>query len=170
MSKFFLGISLPETLETECEQWRRRFRAPKTIAHLTVIPPFTWASGLAALTGFLAKTLEQTVPISIEGEGLGSFGTRVIFVKVDSNPELLDLHKTLIQCLESRGIATEARPYHPHITLATRLNPQKFHRYWGELEGFAPQYSFICNALTLFQFQESRGWEKVANIPLGMSK
>lgn len=167
ISKFFLGITLPTDLEAQWEKWRRKFRASRTVVHLTLIPPFTWEDDLESLLQLLQNTLKVTKPFVISGEGIGSFGTRVIFIKVASNQELSALHKALAQTLGTRGVPPETRPYHPHITLASRLEPRRFHRYLEDLEGFYPSYSFTCNEIALFQFEEAIGWHRIGDIPLG---
>lgn len=167
ISKFFLGITLPPDLEAQWEKWRRKFQAPRTVVHLTLIPPFTWEDDLGNLLQLLQNTLRGTKPFVISGEGIGSFGTRVIFIKVDSNPDLSALHTAVAQTLATRGVPPETRPYHPHITLATRLEPRRFHRYLEDLEGFSPSYSFTCNKIAVFQFEETNGWHRIGDIPLG---
>lgn len=166
VSSYFFGITLPETLEAECEKWRRKFKAPKTVAHLTVIPPFLWEAGLQDLIELGETALSSTKPFPVKGEGLGAFGTRVIFVNVIPSPELVTMEGALARALELKGIRPEPRPYHPHITLATRLDPERFHHYREELEEFTPHYSFTCSEVSVFQFSDSRSWQKVAKIAL----
>lgn len=167
MPEFFLGIRLPRELEETVERYRRAFKAPRTVAHLTVIAPFTWEKNAEELEELLGETLKGVAPLEIRGSGLGSFGSRVLFVNVELTPELQELQRTLTYSLQEQGIAVDKRPYRPHITLAPRLRPQQFAEYREQLADFEPRYSFRCEKLSLFQFRPAWRWEERIQIPLG---
>jgi 2'-5' RNA ligase len=167
MVRFFLGIRLPKELEQECETLRRSFRAPKTVPHLTVCAPFLWERKPERLITVLEGCLRFTKPLEIHGTGIGSFGQRVLFINVHPSAELLDLAKQLTCTLRQAGVSVDTRPYHPHITLATRLSPAQYERYRGELGDFAPEYSFICSAVSLFRFTPEGRWHDWTRIQLG---
>ena len=158
MYDFFIGILLPKKLEETCEHYRRAFRAPRTPAHITVIAPFAWEQSTEELHELLRRAVEPISPFQVRGTGLGSFGTRVLFVNVTLSDELRELHRALADSLRQAGVQVERRPYHPHITLATRLSPPQFARYKKELEGFSPSYAFPCEAISLFEFTAERRW------------
>lgn len=165
--KYFLGIRLPKDLEAACEEYRRAFRAPRTAAHITVIPPFVWERDVQELFIGVEKVLREVGPLNISGSGIGSFGTRVLFINVNLTPELNAMQKALAQELRQMGVPVDKRSYRPHITLATRLNPRQFSTYQDKLEGFDPDYSFLCSNLCLFHFTQEGRWEEYAKIPLG---
>ena len=75
-------------------------------------------------------------PFLIRGEGLGNFGRRVLFVNVELSPELRSFQQDLAEILAEHGIPREKRPYHPHITLATRLRSNDFNKYQRQPEGY----------------------------------
>lgn len=166
MQEFFIGIRLPEKLEETCEAYRRAFKAPRTVAHITVIAPFSWERSANELHELLKEAVKPIAPFHIRGTGLGSFGTRVLFVKVTPSDELLGLHTALSTNLREAGVKVDRRPYHPHITLATRLSPGQFARCQKELEGFTPTYAFPCEAISLFEFTPDRRWGEQARIAL----
>ena len=166
MVRFFLGIRLPKELEQECETLRRSFRAPKTVPHLTVCAPFLWERKPERLITVLEGCLRFTKPLEIHGTGIGSFGQRVLFINVHPSAELLDLVKQLTCTLRQAGVSVDTRPYHPHITLATRLSPGQYARCQKELEGFSPHYSFLCEAVSLFEFTAERRWQERVKISL----
>jgi 2'-5' RNA ligase len=58
MYDFFIGIRLPKELEEVCENYRRTFKAPRTVAHITVIPPFAWEEGAETLQELLKEALQ----------------------------------------------------------------------------------------------------------------
>ncbi|NMB24897.1 MAG: 2'-5' RNA ligase family protein [Firmicutes bacterium] len=170
---FFIGITLPESFRVEVEMWRRRFAAPKTAPHITVIPPFEWS----AADGDLEKTVEESLAglgsFPIIAQEIGHFGTSVIFVAVSPSPEIMTLHKQLVTglSLEYKGSSrSRPRPYHPHITLATRLTPGAFHTYMEKLHGYAPQASFTCSQVTIFKLVTQgriRRWQVWREVPVG---
>lgn len=171
MTSFFIGIRLPPQLEEEVESLRRRFRAPKTPPHITLIPPFQWEGDYRRLFDDLCDVAGKMPPFTIKAAGLGHFGTGVIFIDVKSSKELTECYDSLHQRLEQEEGASlpPLRPYHPHITLATRLGREQFNTYWQELGGYDPQTEFTCQSLSLFQlFQRGRvrHWEVVREFKL----
>lgn len=167
MAEFFLGIRLSADLEIEIENWRRLLGAPRTVAHITVIPPFTWEGSTRDLITLLEKSAASFEAFGINGQGIGSFGSRVLFVNVTLTNELDRLHSKLIQTLGEKGIIFESRKYNPHITLASRLDQARFGEYKEKLENYTPSYDFLCQAITLFEFTRSQGWQPLTRIPLG---
>jgi 2'-5' RNA ligase len=169
VTEFFVGILPPDESACEVEQWRRKFRAPRTPAHLTLLAPFGWDQGQEQLLDALGEVCAGHRKFAIDCRGLGSFGKGVIFIDVVPAPELLALQAGLARCLEQLGVELEKRPYHPHITLATRLSPREFALYNKELIGYNPQYSFACGDITLFELiinGKMQRWQVSAAVPL----
>lgn len=101
--------------------------------------PALWQEQSAEELHQLLQSAVAHIPaFHIRGSGLGSFGTRVLFVNVDLSDSLQELHKALAESLGQAGVSVDRRPYHPHITLATRLTPGQFARCQREVEGFSP--------------------------------
>lgn len=170
MPKYFLGITLPDVIDTEVESWRRRFRAPKTPAHLTLIPPFVWEDSKSKLINAVLRSINDRPPFLIKAEELGSFGKAVIFIDIHPSNELVSINREIVSNLHELGIQLEKRQYHPHITLATRLRPQQFLEYQRELADYSPTFSFECNRITIFALDESgklNRWTKWTGLDLG---
>jgi len=169
MDQFFAGIVPPSEIAGEVERWRRKFRAPRTPAHLTLLAPFAWDQDHKQLLDALRQACAQFRSFTIDCRGLGHFGKAVIFVDVVPNPELMALQAGLARCLEKLGIEPEKRPYHPHITLATRLGRREFDLYQQELIEYNPQYSFACEEVALFKLYidgKTQRWRISDTIPL----
>lgn len=167
MGEFFLGIRLPKGLEETCERYRRAFKAPKTVAHITVIAPFTWQEAPEDLVELIRIGLRSGGPFTVQGQGLGSFDSRVLFINVTLSRELQTMQKVLADSLAQQGVSLDRRPYRPHITLATRLTTNEFTLYQEQLAGFSPKYSFSCREITIFQLNRDRRWAEWARLPLG---
>src|SRR5690554_2217654 len=118
MQNYFLGIRLPGNLEREIEAWRRRFRAPQTVPHITLVPPFQWSATQIDLLHVVTQSSASSLDFAIRGSGIGSFGRAVLFVNVELSHELKSLQETLANALAQYGVARDQRSYHPHITLA----------------------------------------------------
>lgn len=103
----------------------------------------------------------------VAGAGIGSFGTRVLFINVNLSLELKNMQASLAHQLRKKGVSVDKRLYHPHITLATRLRPGQFQRYQAELANFSPDYSFLCSELSVFQLSEEGRWLECGKITLG---
>ncbi|MGI6640827.1 MAG: 2'-5' RNA ligase family protein [Limnochordia bacterium] len=164
MESFFIGIALPPTLEKEIEAWRRRFRAPRTAPHITLIPPFQWTNGYHKLYAIVQGVTAKCGEFPIRGEGIGNFGKAVLFVNVEPTPELVAYQRELAQALAQFGVPVESRPYHPHITLATRLLPPRFAAFRQELADYSPSYEFFFRGPCIFQLvEEGKGkrWQMI---------
>ncbi len=86
-------------------------------------------------------------------EGLGLFDhAGILFAGVKVSPELLLLQKRVTQATEPCGFAAEARPYHPHITLARNKGQQPWLR---ELRSRIPQQQdltgFVAEEFLLYE-------------------
>lgn len=166
MAKYFLALRLPSPLEKQCEFWRRKFHAPRTIAHITFIPPFEWELTTENLLKLLGRHTKEMKPFLVSGQGLGSFGKRVLFVNVTLGMDFETMQHKMAEGLDRAGISSERRPYRPHITLATRLTPAIFDQFRAQAAEFVPSYAFQCNNISLFKFSQSGQWEEIAKLPL----
>ncbi len=81
MAKYFVGIRLPRQFEEDCEFWRRKFGAPRTIAHITLIPPFVWESTEGGdLLKLLGHETNSIRPFLVSGRGGLVLLTSVFFL------------------------------------------------------------------------------------------
>lgn len=103
----------------------------KSPAHITLVPPF-WLP--AEQEKELIRTLEEfqadLPPLSLHLEGMGRFGKRVLFIGVKENPMLARLRQSLLEWMHRQwpdAVKKDDRPFHPHVTLASRdLPPSHF--------------------------------------------
>lgn len=99
----------------------------KSPAHITLVPPFWFP---AEQEGELIRSLEgfqaELPPLSLNLEGIGRFGKRVLFIAVKENPLLARLRQSLLEWMHQQWpdvVKTDERPFHPHVTLASRDLP-----------------------------------------------
>lgn len=169
MAEFFLGITLPDDINKEVEAWRRRFKAPKTPPHITLIPPFRWDLDERKLRKVLQETAIRHQVFELSCRGIGHFGRSVIFIDIEENQALFGLQRDLSGVLEHFGIKPERRRYHPHLTLATCLRGDKYDLYLEQLMGYNPKYSFDCRSVAVFTLVTANNlkqWQQVYALPL----
>lgn len=123
MPRLFIAIDLPLEVKrslvllqpTPCPDVK--LTTPEQM-HLTV--HFLGETELEPVKQALQST--SVSPITLYLDQLGSFeGTKrdtILWIGVRLTDELRELHRSLAIALASTGYRAEARPYHPHITLA----------------------------------------------------
>lgn len=125
MPRLFLGLALPEPVR-EClltwtadipgARWQRRDQLHLTLCFLGEVAPEWVPAVFRALDGLDAPVFD------LEPAGVSCFGDperpRTLGVGTGPEDSLQALHEAVCQRLEHFGFRTEARRFHPHITLA----------------------------------------------------
>ena len=124
--RLFIGIPLAAAVVGELAAVSARLKSTEDGLRWTA--PESWHITLKFLgnTGeeqyaWLVERLRQvhSSPVPVRLEELGFFERAgVFFANVGLTPELLSLEKRVAAATGLCGFAHEARPYHPHITLA----------------------------------------------------
>lgn len=168
--QYFLALLCPlhtDKRVSRYKQWmKEQFSctvAMKSPAHITIIPPFWWPEEkepelMALLDGF---SFEETAVTTLL-DGFSHFDKRTLFIGVKP-PALLDrFHR---QALAYFGTALGAviqkdkRPFHPHVTIATRdMQPAQFDKAWEKLKHEKFSDSFSVTALSLLKLSPGK-WE-----------
>lgn len=130
--------------------------ALKSPAHLTLIPPFRLEENREeALIQALQTFTGAKEELSIVLNGFGHFSKRVVFIKVEENPALYELKKqTELHLIPSFGDAIKpgTRPFHPHVTLATRDLPlHAFDAAWTHFSTLPFRETFRAGTLSLLR-------------------
>lgn len=135
-SSYFIGIPLPEkyqqdfeNLQTDISQISPLFKTthPKT-PHITVCyldkQP---QSALSKIAEDVKKHLRILKRAKLKVGGFGHFGEdkpRILFVDVQSPPQLQEFEKALSKSLSIYSAPDNNLPFHPHVTLAWVGNPE----------------------------------------------
>ncbi|RYY82469.1 MAG: 2'-5' RNA ligase family protein, partial [Chitinophagaceae bacterium] len=135
MHQNYVAIVLPEALNQLVlphKEWMRDrygclvgLRSP---AHITLLPPFWMDPALEdsfrlEVEAFAAT--QKTFPIRTRG--FSAFPLRTLFIDVVVDDALLQLKSACDQWftpLKQYGVKIDSRPFHPHITIATRDLPK----------------------------------------------
>lgn len=166
MPRLFVAIDLPTSIIAALAAIQPamvpglRLVAPSRM-HLTL--HFLGNVDIERMSTALRQVDAPAVPLWIQGVGRFPGRTTTLWAGVQQTAELAELHERLASALSRAGFRPEARPYHPHITLARgeshvpgSLMQQflerhadlalpgfvapSFHLYSSDLSGEAPLY------------------------------
>jgi 2'-5' RNA ligase len=169
---YFIAIVLPDDLNERIIKLKNimleRFGckvALRSPAHITIIPPFWMDTSLEELLkkDIFSICLEQKqFPISVNN--FSAFKPRTIFIDVLMNESLKSVKTKAENYLSATGkykIKKEDRPFHPHITIATRdLQKKCFHEAWPLFEEKQFMAEWIADGLSILKHNNKK-WDVV---------
>ncbi len=133
----FLAIPLPQQLQKAISAIQRHLQAQITGArwvrpenlHLTLhFFGETEQETLEKIRVSMLSVRQHQRPFLVEVKGLGVFPNRhrpcIIWLDLEPKDQLRQLHRDCSGLLHQAGVATESRPYSPHLTIG-RLRQQK---------------------------------------------
>jgi len=141
----------------------------KSPAHITLVPPF-WMDESKEVN--LIKDIEilssQHTPFEVTTKQFNCFKPRTIFIQPELTPTLQQLKKQTDLFFETRpqyGAKIDKRPFHPHITIATRdLHKGAFAEAWPQLEHQTFGAVFEANGISLLR-HNGQVWEVAHTAP-----
>ena len=142
MQLYFIAIVLPPNLNEEILSYKKlvleRFSCKvglKSPAHITIVPPF-WLEedNEKQLLTDVELLSHNIAPFFIATNNFSAFKPRTIFIDVQKNESLNQVKKISDGFFKQKPgykIKIEHRPFHPHITIATRdLHKKTFYEAW----------------------------------------
>ena len=172
---YFIAVVLPQHLDEKIrayKTWMHEMYGSKvglkSPAHITIAAPF-WMEAYkeARLAGDI-KSLAQTVSeFSLATADFSVFEPKTIFIALAPSEPLHQLKKTSDHFFlpTNYKIKPEARPFHPHITIATRdLHKKDFAEAWCHFKNKLFRETFIASGLSLLK-HNGRIWEVVFTAP-----
>lgn len=166
---YFVALLPPQEVKEEVLKmkldFRERFKAKHALklpAHITLVPPL-WLENNdeQEFVNRLKKCAEKTLPFPVFLKNFGHFGQRVIFINVEDNAPLQNLHKNLREALNKFLPGETPANFHPHITLATRDLPKnEFAKAWEDFKNRSYLVEFEVEDLTLFR-HNGKTWDEV---------
>jgi 2'-5' RNA ligase len=169
---YFIALVAPEEINRQVLEWKNFMKehygcvvALRSPAHITIIPPFWLDESLEKiLEEALTEFSEQKDPFHIQLKNFSAFKPRVIYVSVEPNEALQKLQPDLQQSLIDKGafsIKAEDRPFHPHVSIATRdLYKKAFHEAWNIFQGKKYKADWQVNGIGLLRHNE-KNWEVI---------
>ncbi len=164
---YFIAILLPEKINEKVLEHKRFMEqkfgcrvALNSPAHITIIPPF-WMEleKEEQLQSDVAEISNQIDCFSISTKSFSAFKPKTIFIAVDENTCLQWVKGAADQYFSSKDykIKRESRPFHPHITVATRdLHKKSFAEAWQSFENKNFDESFDAMGLSVLKHDGNR--------------
>jgi 2'-5' RNA ligase len=168
--KYFIAIIPESSLSSEIYLFRKKYldglnmnNEHKKFPHITLQHPFSREEGIEnEIRSYLNTLAENFHPFEIRLSGVSHFDHRVIFIGVEENPVLMQLHQELKEMLmkelkfNSEEVSVE---YHPHITLEKKITKADFNLFWKKIQDEKFEGSFQCSSFFLMK-HNGRVWEE----------
>lgn len=171
---YYLNIPVPTDLSERVSAFERKWQGTtKSDPHITLVIPRLLIAGRseAELVSRLETTLVTVPEFQIRMTGSDYFGKkRVVHIRVEHSPEFAGCHEAAMQAvadLLEPATGGHASLSHPHITLATKLSPEKGEKAWQE--ALAQEWSgeFRCDRVQLLRMAPTDvRWVIAATLPL----
>ena len=176
MNMYFIALVLPEELDQRILQYKKYMHeiygctvGLKSPAHITIIPPF-WMQEEheTELKMDLDALSSETESFQLQTNNFSSFRPRTIFIELVPNEKLQVLKGKsgfFFNGNKSYRIRTDSRPFHPHITIATRdLYKKDFHEAWPYFEEKKFVKEWKANGLSLLK-HNTKNWDVIYTSP-----
>jgi 2'-5' RNA ligase len=169
---YFVALVAPEEIDRQVLKWKNFFKedygctvALKSPAHITLIPPF-WMR--EELENDLIKSIDEFSlgknKFEIALKGFAAFKPRVIYVDVLKNEILNELHESCADFIYKQNkfpVKKEERPFHPHVTLATRdLYKKAFYEAWEIFAVRKYEAKWLVNGISLLRHNK-KNWDVI---------
>lgn len=137
----------------------------KSPAHITIIPPLWMEEGRAErMVAGLDSVCSGWASFVIETTDFSAFKPRTVFIAVKGNERLNALKREVDDLCRKNvewGVKPENRPFHPHITIATRdLRKSSFAESWAYFERKEFRESWLVEGVSVLK-HDGRNWEVV---------
>jgi 2'-5' RNA ligase len=169
---YYIAIVAPEEVNKEVLKWKNYFKdhfectvALKSPAHITLIPPF-WMKG--DLENDLVNSIKEFSltknKFEITLKDFAAFKPKVIFVDVAKSEVLNSFYQSFANYIFSENkfpIKKDDRPFHPHVTLATRdLHKKAFQEAWEVFSKKKYEAIWSANGISLLRHNK-KNWDVI---------
>ena len=172
MNMYFIAIVAPGEIDQQVLKWKNYFKehfecavALKSPAHITIIPPFWMKEELendliASINEFSADKNKFEITL----KDFDSFKPKVIFIDIVKSEQLNNLHKSFNEFIFHQNefpVKKDDRPFHPHVTLATRdLYKKGFLEAWEIFSKKKYEALWIVNGISLLRHNK-KNWDVI---------
>jgi 2'-5' RNA ligase len=169
---YFIALVAPKEINAEVLKWKNFMKeqfdcsvALRSPAHITLVPPFWMDDSLEDnLQKVISEFSQNLSSFEIIIKNFAAFKPRVIFVDIIPNPFLQTLHYQLQQFLMKTPIfpmEKEERPFHPHVTIATRdLRKKSFHEAWEIFKTKEYEAPWLISSISLLRHNQ-KNWDVI---------
>lgn len=172
MNMYYFAILSPDDINTQALKWKQYFKdkfdcsaALRSPAHITLIPPF-WMMPESEpdLINAISEFSQTAVSFEIQLKDFSAFKPKVIFVDIPENEYLRQLHDSFNEFIiakEKFPVKKDGRPFHPHITLATRdLFKKAFFEAWEKFDAMKFEATCRVTGISLLKHNK-KNWEVI---------
>jgi 2'-5' RNA ligase len=164
-----VAIGLPEPSHTELQGWRERLGDPNAAdipPHVTLLPPTALPeTALDGVEEHLRSVAAGESPFRMRLRGSATFRpvSAVVFVPVVQG--IADCER--VEAKVRRGPLQRSLkfPYHPHVTVAHDLEPERLDHAFDALAGYDAVFSVW--GFTLFEQDAAGVWRPQRDFPFG---
>src|SRR6188768_2395124 len=172
MNMYFIALVAPEEIDQQVLKWKNLFKeryectvALKSPAHITLLPPFWMNEDLEDDLVNSIKDFSSTKKrFEIALKDFAAFKPKVIFVDVVKNEVLNDLYRSFANYIFSENkfpIKKADRPFHPHVTLATRdLYKKAFQEAWEIFSKMKYEALWMVSGISLLRHNK-KNWDVI---------
>lgn len=172
---YFIAVVLPVPLDEKVQalkQWMKEAYGCKvglkSPAHITIVPPFWLNEEKESRLRSDIEAVAGTVPdFLLTTDNFSAFRPRTIFVALANNEQLNAVKSAADNFFRHSDykIKIDARPFHPHITIATRdLLKRDFAEAWPHFEHREFRETCKANGLSLLKHNGQK-WDVVFTAP-----
>jgi 2'-5' RNA ligase len=175
MNMYFIAVVAPGEINKQVLKWKHWMKerylcevALRSPAHVTLVPPFWMKPDLEKeLTEVITDFSKRQQPFSVQFNNFSHFKSRVIFIDVVLNERLLQLKDELFVFLQKNGrfpLKEDKRPFHPHVTIATRdLHKKDFEEAWEYFK--EKKYAADWNVQNISLLKHNgKNWDVIAHL------
>ena len=168
MATIGVAVSVPDPWGTQLQEYRVALGDPAAAGiptHITLLPPLDVEDHLLpGIQQHLTRVAGRVGTFTVQLRGTGTFRpvSPVVFVNVVQG---ISRCEQLAAAVRRGPLAVEAQyPYHPHVTVAHRLEDRLLDRAFEELAGF--DCRFEVSGVTLYVHHDGDGWSPHEHLPL----
>lgn len=178
--QYFIAIIPPSPVYEEALRLKEYFRdtynskaSLNSPPHITLHTPFRMKEKKEGeLSDKLARFAGDQESFRMTLRNFSCFSPKVIFIDVETNPELHALHQAIHRyCIElnlydATNKEQPEQPFYPHLTLAFRdLKKPNFEKAWLEFRDKEFYADFAVDSITLLK-HTGKVWQALRNFPL----
>ncbi len=164
--KYFIAIVLRgaafEHSEGLKQQLFEKFNlkgALRSPSHITLHRPFEWKTAREQELITTLSSFKQPEPFELQLNGFDRFGERVIYLAVEENPTLQQLHHDLtrfaVTNLQLFNERDDKRGFHPHVTIAFRdLRKKNFQPAWDFIKTGELRHQVTVSGFSLLRLED----------------
>ena len=168
---YFVALVLPTDLDEKILQFKKHMADEyncrvglKSPAHITLVPPFWMDENMESMLTASIESLSKRPCFTLSTNDFSAFKPRTIFVAVKESGELDQLKKDTGNYFENQPqfkIKPESRPFHAHITIATRdLYKKDFACAWPYFESKNFRETWKANGISILRHNQ-KNWDVI---------